>query len=284
MTFGAQFLEALRIGTGFLWTAGWAIIMGLMITSWVQVYVSKDRIAKLLGKPDIPALLKATGFGAASSGCSFGATAIGKGIFKKGAHAVNVLAFMFASTNLIVELGLMILILFGWEFLLAEILGGLVLIGIMAVLVRFTLPGDLFERARRALRDSDEAKRIDTDPVCGTEGSDRFTLTEDGRTLRFCSRGCMESYEQRRAGKGNVRDIVFSWSGWYRLGNQYRKEWSMIWKDVVAGFLISGFVIVFVPQSVWNALFLEGEGILASAENAVMGVAVAVISFVGSIG
>ncbi|MFB6206018.1 MAG: permease, partial [Haloglomus sp.] len=98
-------LESLRIGVGFLWTAAWAIIMGLTITSLVQVYVSKERMAKVLGKSDLGSLTKATAFGAASSGCSFGAVAIGKGLFKKGAHAVNVLAFMFASTNLIVELG-----------------------------------------------------------------------------------------------------------------------------------------------------------------------------------
>jgi hypothetical protein len=191
---------------------------------------------------------------------------------------------MFASTNLIVELGIMILIFFGWEFLLAEILGGLVLIAIMAVLVHWTLPAALFDEAREALEASDETRSVDADPVCGTEGSDDFTLEEDDRTLRFCSEGCRESYRQRAAGKGSFGDIVFSWSGWYRLGNQYRKEWSMIWKDVAAGFLISGFVIVFVPQAVWNTLFLSGEGLLASAENAVMGVAVAVVSFVGSIG
>ncbi len=277
-------LEALRIGTGFLWTAGWAIIMGLIITSWVQVYVSKERVARLLGKPDLPGLLKATGFGAASSGCSFGATAIGKGIFKQGAHPVNVLAFMFASTNLIVELGLMILIFFGWEFLLAEILGGLVLIAIMALLARWTLPATLFQEARKSLRKADEDRRVDQDPVCGTEGSDEHTLEKDGRTLRFCSEGCMESYLERAAASGSLRDVVLSWSGWYQLGNQYRKEWSMIWKDVIAGFLISGFVIVFVPQAVWNALFLGEGGLLASAENAFMGVAVAVVSFVGSIG
>jgi len=121
-------LESLRIGVGFLWTAAWAIIMGLTITSLVQVYVSKERMAQVLGEGDLTGLTKATVFGAASSGCSFGAVAIGKGLFKKGAHAVNFLAFMFASTNLIVELGLMILILLGWEFLVAELLGGLILI------------------------------------------------------------------------------------------------------------------------------------------------------------
>lgn len=275
-------LEALRIGTGFLWTAGWAIIMGLIVTSWVQVYVSKERIAKLLGEPDVPGLLKATGFGAASSGCSFGAAAIAKGLFKQGAHAVNTLAFMFASTNLIVELGLMILILFGWKFLAAEILGGLVLIAIMAVLVRLTLPDGLFEEARARLREAEDG--ASDDPVCGMEGSDEYTLEVDGRTIRFCSAGCRETFEQQRAGRGDWSDVLTSRGGWYRLANRYRKEWSMIWKDVLAGFLISGFVIVFVPQAVWSALFLEGGSVWAAAENAFMGVAVAVISFVGSIG
>lgn len=276
-------LEAVRIGTGFLWTAGWAIIMGLVVTSWVQVYVSKERIAKLLGKPDVPGLLKATGFGAASSGCSFGAAAIAKGLFRQGAHAVNTLAFMFASTNLIVELGLMILILFGWKFLAAEILGGLLLIAIMAVLVRLTLPDALFEEAREHLREAAGVEESD-DPVCGMEGSDEYTLEADGRTIRFCSAGCRETFEQQRAGRGGWRDVLTSRGGWYRLANRYRKEWSMIWKDVLAGFLISGFVIVFVPQKVWNTLFLEGGSVWATAENAFMGVAVAVISFVGSIG
>jgi uncharacterized membrane protein YraQ (UPF0718 family) len=283
-SFTDSLLEALRIGTGFLWTAGWAIIMGLVITSWVQVYVSKERIAGLLGEPDLPALAKATGFGAASSGCSFGAAAIAKGLFRKGAHAVNTLAFMFASTNLIVELGLMILLLFGWEFLAAEILGGLVLIPIMAGLVRLTLPEDVFEEARERLAGEDGGEGDGEDPVCGMEGSDAYTLEVDGRTLRFCSPGCRESFEQERAARGGWRDVLFSGSGWYRLGNRYRKEWSMIWKDVVAGFLISGFVIVFVPRSVWDALFLGGDSVWAAAENALMGVAVAVVSFVGSIG
>jgi len=277
-------MEALRIGTGFLWVAGWAIMMGLIITSWVQSFVSKERIARLLGEERLGALVKATGFGAASSGCSFGATAIGKGLFKQGAHPVNVLAFMFASTNLIIELGLMILILFGWEFLVAELLGGLVLIAIMAVLVHFTLPVELFERARQSLAHSDHEHGISEDPSCGKEGSDEYTLTVEGKVLRFCSAGCLETYQERLAARGDWRQMIGSWGGWYRLASQYRMEWSMIYKDVIAGFLISGFVIVFVPQSVWNALFLHGGGLFASAENAVMGVAIAVLSFVGSIG
>ncbi|MFD1514386.1 permease [Halomarina rubra] len=277
--------ESLRIGVGFLWTAAWAIIMGLTITSFVQVYVSKERMARVLGKDDFRSLTRATAFGAASSGCSFGAVAIGKGLFKKGAHAVNVLAFMFASTNLIIELGLMILILLGWEFLVAELLGGVVLITVMAVIVHVTLPENLFEEARVALNQRDTESGVTEDPTCGMEGSEEYSLvTDGGETLEFCSAGCLETYQQEVASGGGWRDELLSWGGWYKLGNQYRKEWSMIWKDVVIGFLISGFVIVFVPQSVWNTLFLQGDGLLVSAENAVMGVAIAVVSFVGSIG
>ena len=278
-------LESLRIGVGFLWTAAWAIITGLVVTSFVQVYVSKERMARVLGTADLSGLTKATLFGAASSGCSFGAIAIGKGLFKKGAHTVNVLAFMFASTNLIVELGLMILILLGWEFLVAELLGGLVLIVVMALIVHLTLPETLFDEVRRELNRRDHERNVTEDPTCGMEGRDEYSLTTDeGETLTFCSKGCLETYQQEMASRGGWRDELRSWGGWYKVGNQYRKEWSMIWKDVVAGFLISGFVIVFVPQWVWNMLFLQGDGILVSAENAIMGVVIAVISFVGSMG
>ncbi|MDF9747270.1 permease [Natrinema salsiterrestre] len=278
-------LESLRIGVGFLWTAAWAIIMGLAITSLVQVYVSKERMARVLGENDVSSLAKATAFGAASSGCSFGAVAIGKGLFAKGAHAVNFLAFMFASTNLIVELGLMILLLLGWEFLVAELLGGLVLIAVMAVIVRVTLPETLFDEVRTELERQDRDHGDMTDPTCGMEGTDEHAIvTDGGETLKFCSEGCLETYRQQTASSGEWHDELRSWGGWYKLGNQYRKEWSMIWTDVVAGFLISGFVIVFVPQWVWNALFLQGDGLIVTAENAVMGVAIAVISFVGSMG
>ena len=277
--------EALRIGVGFLWTAAWAIIMGLTITSLVQVYVSKERMAQVLGDGDLSGLTKATAFGAASSGCSFGAVAIGKGLFKKGAHAVNFLAFMFASTNLIVELGLMILILLGWEFLLAELLGGLILIAVMAVIVHLTLPENLFAEVRETLNERDREAGVTEDPTCGMEGKDEYTITTDGgETLKFCSEGCMETYRQETSSRGGWRDELLSWGGWYKVGNQYRKEWSMIWKDIVAGFLISGFVIVFVPQWVWNTLFIQGDGLLVTAENAIMGVTIAVLSFVGSMG
>jgi len=261
---GPAVAEALRIGIGFLWTAAWAIIMGLVITSLVQVYVSKERMAAVLGDADMAGVTKATLFGAASSGCSFGAVAIGKGL-QKGAHVVNFLAFMFASTNLIVELGLMILILLGWEFLVAELLGGLILIAVMAVIVQLTLPETLFEEVRTELNQRDHDHGVTEDPTCGMEGRDEYSLvTDGGETLKFCSEGCMETYQQEVASSGSWRDELLSWGGWYKVGNQYRKEWSMLYTDVIAGFLISGFVIVFVPQWVWNTLFCRATASLSA--------------------
>ena len=179
----------------------------------------------------------------------------------------------------------MILILLGWEFLVAELLGGLVLIAVMAVIVHLTLPESLFDEVRETLNERDRESGVTEDPTCGMEGKDEYSLTTDGgETLKFCSEGCMETYRQQTSSSGGWREELRSWGGWYKVANQFRKEWSMIWKDVVAGFLISGFVIVFVPQSVWNALFIQGDGLLVTAENAVMGVAIAVISFVGSMG
>jgi len=163
---------------------------------------------------------------------------------------------MFASTNLIVELGLMILILLGWEFLVAELLGGLILIAVMAVIVQLTLPETLFEEVRTELNQRDHDHGVTEDPTCGMEGRDEYSLvTDGGETLKFCSEGCMETYQQEVASSGSWRDELLSWVAGTRSANQYRKEWSMLYTDVIAGFLISGFVIVFVPQWVWNTLF-----------------------------
>lgn len=217
-------LEALRVGFGFLWLAGWAIMSGILITSFVQVYVSKERMADILGEETLANIGKSTVFGAASSGCSYGAVAIGKGIFRKGAHPTNVFAFMFASTNLIVELRLMIWILLGWEFLLAEIIGGFVLIALVGMIVHYTLPEELFNRVREELDEEDKERGVEQDPTCGTEGKDEYCLEIDGETYKFCSRGCMESFQQQHAGHGRIRDDLRSWGGWYKLGTQYRKE------------------------------------------------------------
>jgi len=148
---GPAVAEALRIGIGFLWTAAWAIIMGLVITSLVQVYVSrKNEWLPCLAMPIWPVSRRPRCSALPAAAVASVRSPSGRGS-QKGAHVVNFLAFMFASTNLIVELGLMILILLGWEFLVAELLGGLILIAVMAVIVQLTLPETLFEEVRTEL-------------------------------------------------------------------------------------------------------------------------------------
>jgi len=197
---------------------------------------------------------------------------------------VNFLAFMFASTNLIVELGLMILILLGWEFLVAELLGGLILIAVMAVIVQLTLPETLFEEVRTELNQRDHDHGVTEDPTCGMEGRDEYSLvTDGGETLKFCSEGCMETYQQEVASSGSWRDELLS--GWLVQGRQPVSQGVV---DALHG-RDSGLSDLWIRHRVRPTVGLEhavlqGDGILVSAENAVMGVAIAVISFVGSMG
>ena len=104
-----------------------------------------------------------------------------------------------------------------------------------------------------------DALEITHDPVCGTEGKEEYSLEVNGETVNFCSEGCIETFRQEQISSRNWRDELRSWGGWYKLGTQYRKEWSMIYKDIIAGFLIARFVIVFVPQWVWNTLFIPAR-------------------------
>src|SRR6266511_2330398 len=144
-----------KIGDG-LWNAvlmayevWWALVLGFAISAIVQAWVPRERIERSLSGSGPGALLRATGFGAASSSCSYAAIAIARSLFQKGASAATALAFQFASTNLVWELGLVLWVLIGWQFTLAEFVGGLVLIGLMAALLRFFVAPRLEERARR---------------------------------------------------------------------------------------------------------------------------------------
>src|SRR5438477_3114276 len=131
-----------------LWATLWALVLGFGISAALQVFVSKDRMTQLLGRASLREMLLATGLGAASSSCSYAAAAIGRSAFQKGAALVPALAFMFASTNLVVELGAVLWLLMGWQFVLAEVVGSFVLIGVMWVLMAMVFPEKLESEAR----------------------------------------------------------------------------------------------------------------------------------------
>src|SRR3954464_5678301 len=131
------------------WEVWWALVLGFAISAIVQAWVPRERIQAALAGEDAAARARATGLGAASSSCSYAAIAIAKSLFEKGASAVTALAFQFASTNLVWELGLVLWVLMGWQFALAEFVGGMILIALMAVLLRVFVSPRLEEQARR---------------------------------------------------------------------------------------------------------------------------------------
>jgi uncharacterized protein len=242
--------QALLLAVGMMWQVAWSLILGFTLSGLVQTLVSKERMQALLGRDGIREIAIATGFGAASSSCSYAAAAMSKTLFKKGAALVPSLAFLFSSTNLVLELGIILWLLMGWQFTAAEWIGGLVLIAMMTLLVRLTYPKALVEEARR---------RVDE-----TGGHDHGSGEAAPGSLI------------ERLGRSETRVAV---------AQSALMDFSMLWKDLLIGFLIAGALGAFVPDGAWKALFLEGgpPGVQL-VENALVGPVIAILSFVCSIG
>jgi len=148
--------EATKTAFGFFWKAGWAFVLGYFVSSMIQAFVPKGRLTPYMGTPDFKSLSLSTMFGAISSSCSFAALATARSLLLKGAHFVAAVAFMFASTNLVIELGILIFIFLGWQFLAAEVVGGLLLIIISSFLIRLTFPQRWVEKARQNLEEASD--------------------------------------------------------------------------------------------------------------------------------
>ncbi|MGZ4217002.1 MAG: permease [Solirubrobacteraceae bacterium] len=231
------------------WQVWWALVLGFAISGVVQAWVPRTRIERALGGSGGRPVAIATGLGAASSSCSYAAIAIAKSLFTKGASAASALAFQFASTNLVIELGIVIWILIGWQFTLAEFVGGLLLIVVMTVLLRLFV-------SRRAER----------------EAREHAETAEAGH--QHVSAG----------GQMSLRERLTSVSAWSDVAHNFRADWSMIWKEVTLGFLLAGFIGL-LGNDFFNALFIEhAPAGLKLAENVIVGPIIAVLSFVCSIG
>jgi uncharacterized membrane protein YraQ (UPF0718 family) len=233
------------------WETLWALVLGFGISAALQVFVSKERMTKLLGRAGLREILLATGFGAASSSCSYAAASIGRSAFQRGAALIPALAFMFASTNLVIELGAVLWLLMGWRFLLAEVIGALVLIGVMWLLMSIFFPNKLEEEVRRR---SNAGEGDDCDHHEHHHHHEYLHQPEPG-------------------------------GRWARLANAFWADWLMLWKELIAGFLIAGFLAALVPSDWWKALFIEtGNPTLRLIENAAVGPIIAILSFVCSVG
>ena len=240
------------------WEVWWALVLGFAISAIVQAWVPRSRVESLLGGGGARPVAWATGLGAASSSCSYAAVAIAKSLFTKGSSAVSALAFQFASTNLVWELGVVLWVLIGWQFTIAEYLGGLVMIVLMAVLLRLFVSPRLEERARRHARAADA-------------GHDHCHGGGDG---------------DGDGGRVAVawRERVLSARGWSDVAANFRGDVQMMWKEITAGFLLAGLAAQ-LSNSFFTSVFLtHAARPLPTLENVVVGPLIAVLSFVCSVG
>jgi uncharacterized membrane protein YraQ (UPF0718 family) len=281
-------VEGLRLAGEMFWETWWALVLGFTIAGAVETFVSEEKMSAVLGGDGWRELGLGTVFGAASSSCSFGAVATTKSLFKKGASPVaSLAAFQFASTNLVIELGLVMWILLGWQFVLADYVAGLLLIALLAATFKYLVPEGWFAAARDHLQRTDGVR----DPSCGMEvdpsSDDVVSLETDDGTEYFCSQSCKNAYaeEQRQVDQPWTARLT-SRDGWRLASKNALGEWGMLWTDIVAGFLVAGLIGAFVPRVWWTTLFgIGAEGsfgwVLTSA---VIGVTIGVVTFVCSVG
>jgi uncharacterized membrane protein YraQ (UPF0718 family) len=231
------------------WQVWWALVFGFAISAIVQAWVPRERIQDALSGSGAGSLAKATGLGAASSSCSYAAIAIGKSLLQKGASAASALAFQFASTNLVWELGLVLWVLIGWQFAVAEYLGGLVMIGLMALLLRAFVSRQLEEQAREHAQAADAGHQHHS----------------SGERLSW-------------------RERLTSASAWTDVAHNFRADWQMLYKEILVGFLLAGCVAQ-LGDDVFNGLFLQdAPTAVQTVWGAVIGPVIAVLSFVCSVG
>ena len=232
------------------WATLWALVLGFGLSGAVQAFVSKDDMQRVLGDHGPGSIARASGLGMASSSCSYAASAMAKSLFQKGADFVSSMVFMFASTNLVIELGIVLIVLMGWQFAAAEFIGGSIMIVLLAISSAFVLRGSLVERARARLRAGAGA------------GDHRQTGLE----------------------QTPWREKLRSRAAWSDAAGYTIADITMLRKELVIGYGVAGVLSVMVPMDVWNALFLQGHGFWTSLENALVGPLIACISFVCSIG
>ncbi|MGE3631451.1 MAG: permease [Sandaracinaceae bacterium] len=234
---------------GLFWTAFWAFGFGYLFSSMIQVFVTRKRMRETMGETGPKSVALGTFFGFISSSCSFAALATTRSLFTKGAGLIPSLAFLLASTNLVIELGIVIAVFLSWQFVVGEYVGGVLLILLMWLVVRVTLPEGLVERARKNARE--EADDDDEDPA-------------------------------------DWKRLITSREGWRKVAERYVMEWKMVWKDVTVGFTVAGAIAAFVPRSFFQSLFVgSGSDDLAFwqvALQTLVGPLAAFFTFIGSMG
>jgi len=248
-------VHALQVAAAMTWQILWALILGFALSAAVQAVVRRDAVTRLLGSDRPRSLAAATGLGAASSSCSYAAVALARSLFRKGADFAAAMAFEIASTNLVIELGIIMVVLLGWQFTAAEFVGGPLMIVVLALLFR------LFLR-QRLLKDA----RVQADR--GVAGS-----MEGHAAMDMSVRG-----------EGSVWQRLRSPAGFTSTSHVFVMEWAAVIRDIAAGLLIAGAVAAWVPETFWQSFFFVDHPFWSAVWGPLVGPVVSVLTFVCSIG
>ncbi len=254
-------LRSLREGFFMFWETLWPLILGFTLSGAVQAFVSRDSMQRVMGDHRPPAVARASGIGMVSSSCSYAATAMSKSLFQKGADFTTAMIFMFASTNLVLELGIVLVVLMGWQFAAAEFIGGPIMIGLLAATGTYVIGRRRADAARVRLASAQMADGHDHDAMVGVSAERQAELE-----------------------RAPWSDKLRSRAAWSDAASYTVADLTMLRRELVFGYVIAGFLTVMVPTDVWNAVFWHGHGFWTSVENAIVGPFIAIISFVCSIG
>src|SRR5579884_24299 len=254
MTILTDLLNALIMAFSMLWEILWPLILGFALSGIIQALVSHQSMAKALGGDSPRNLTLATLFGIASSSCSYAAVALARSIFQKGASFTAAMAFELASTNLVIELGIILLVLMGWQFTAAEFVGGILMVIFLALVFRLTLTPRLIQMAKA---------QVEKGAMGRMEGHAAMDMSVSG---------------------GSFFQKLFSSKGLTAVSNYFVMDWASVWVDIVLGLLIAGALAAWVPESFWQAFFLSNNPTLAKIEGPLVGPLVAIVSFVCSVG
>lgn len=246
--------HALWMAFTMFWEILWALILGFTLSAVIQAVVSKAEMGRLMPDDSASSIVRACGLGAASSSCSYAAVAIARSIVRKGGNFTAAMVFQFASTNLVIELGILLAILMGWQFTLAEFIGGGLMIAILVWLFRLFLKPKLVQKAVR------QADR-------GLQGR-------------------MEGHAEMDMSvtEGSLWQRIFSRQGFTAISQYFVMDWASVWQDILLGLLIAGALDVWVPRDFWKAFFLSDHPVLAAIWGPIVGPIVAIASFVCSVG
>ncbi len=250
----AAIMRALIMAGIMAWEILWALILGFTLSAVIQAVVSKEEMSKLLPDDSPRTIALACGLGAASSSCSYAAVALARSMFRKGANFTASMAFQFASTNLVLELGILLAVLMGWQFTLAEFTGGPLMIAILVLLFKLFLSPKLVEAAR--------------------------TQAERGIAGRMEGHAAMDMSVH----EGSLWQRMLSQKGRTAISHFFIMDWASLWVDIAVGLLIAGALSAWVPKHFWQGFFLQGHPLLAKFWGPLVGPMVAVLSFVCSVG